>query len=372
MTDTTMCEDCFQLTEIWLMFNDRTVCPDCGERYVPCEAYWCEHLTNNLQPINDTMMCETCVEQYDTCTDCERDVHCENIYTCDSCDDALLCAYCHDTDHDHDSRIIHDYSYKPYPIFHGRFDDHHDKQTKRFYGLELEIDGAGESSNNAEELLKWSHNEDLYYIKSDGSLHDGLEIVTHPATLDFHLKKMPWPAILDKARDLGYKSHQTATCGLHIHVSTAAFGKLSYDRYGFPERKTDTATSKLVALFWRLWPELTKFSRRTNSQIYEWCRPNYDASTLTRRDLYQSKYKGRYMALNFSGPDTIEVRLFRGSLRMETIGASLELIDLLVDLATTRGFGWISKVTWDTIISEAKGRKYLGEYLQTRNLRKEL
>ena len=42
------------------------------------------------------------------------------------------------------------------------------------------------------------------YCKHDGSLDDGFEMVTHPMTLDYHRKEMPWKKILHCAVDIGY------------------------------------------------------------------------------------------------------------------------------------------------------------------------
>ena len=52
-------------------------------------------------------------------------------------------------------------------------------------GVELEIDGAGESTRNARELLEIANGRglDRLYCKHDGSLEDGFELVTHPLTL---------------------------------------------------------------------------------------------------------------------------------------------------------------------------------------------
>ncbi len=64
------------------------------------------------------------------------------------------------------------------------------------------------------------------YCKHDGSLEDGFEIVTHPMSLEYHEKHMPWAAVLQEAVSMGYRSHQAGTCGLHIHVSRSAFGRI--------------------------------------------------------------------------------------------------------------------------------------------------
>lgn len=71
-------------------------------------------------------------------------------------------------------------------------------------GVELEIDGAGEYSGNAKTILALANaKEDLIYCKHDGSLDEGFEIVTHPMTLEFHQKNMPWKAVMREAVTMG-------------------------------------------------------------------------------------------------------------------------------------------------------------------------
>lgn len=66
----------------------------------------------------------------------------------------------------------------------------------------------GESNANAAKLVEIANrDQELVYIKHDGSLDDGLEIVTHPMSLDFHFNQMPWAEVLDKAKAMGYRSH---------------------------------------------------------------------------------------------------------------------------------------------------------------------
>ncbi len=114
------------------------------------------------------------------------------------------------------NRSIHDYGYKPEPIFYG--------DSKRYFGVELEIDGAGKDSDNADELLSIANkDEEHIYIKGDGSLDDGMELVTYPMSLDCH-KDFQWDEIMKKAIYLGYRSHQTSTCGLHVHVNRDCLG----------------------------------------------------------------------------------------------------------------------------------------------------
>ena len=62
---------------------------------------------------------------------------------------------------------------KPDPIFYG--------DIKRYFGVELEIDEGGRNGDNADKLSGIGNRiAEHIYIKSDGSLSDGMEIVTHP------------------------------------------------------------------------------------------------------------------------------------------------------------------------------------------------
>ena len=133
----------------------------------------------------------------------------------------------------------------------------------RYLGVELEIDGAGESSDHARKI-QCAGNRDCehIYIKHDGSLDDGLEVVTHPMTLSYHMSEMPWQAVIDKARQLGYTSHQAGTCGLHVHVNRSSLG----DTY----RQQDDTIAWILFLVETFWHELLRFSRRTQSQLEHW------------------------------------------------------------------------------------------------------
>ena len=64
---------------------------------------------------------------------------------------------------------------------------------------QLEIDDGDTINSNAEKLLNIANaNGENLYIKTDGSLDEGLELVTHPMTLEYHLNEMPWAEVLRK------------------------------------------------------------------------------------------------------------------------------------------------------------------------------
>ena len=159
-------------------------------------------------------LCNRCSALYVSCEDCGRLILESTARYSD--DDYPYCAGCF-SNHE-DNRAIHDYYYKPQPIFFG--------EGPRYFGVELEIDEGGEDEDNADRILDVANTDLRYhmYAKHDGSLNEGFEIISHPCSIDYHMNKIPWGKILDKAIYLGYTSHSSGTCGLHIHVSRKAFG----------------------------------------------------------------------------------------------------------------------------------------------------
>ena len=307
-------------------YDDHTTrCSDCGD-VVDAEQ---------SISINGNDICHDCVDQsYHICGGCDGFVHCDYARFCDHCEED----YCDDCYSHHRHRDIHDYGYKPEPNFLGDGDYH--------FGVELEIDGAGCNSDNVQHLLQYSNSEDLFYIKEDSSLNDGMEIVSHPATMDFHLNRFPWHDIIREAREMGYTSHKGGTCGLHVHISKTAFGSTNVQR--------DAAYSRLIILFWKHWDELKNFSRRSNDSLQHWAKSNYTATEYSEDQLElavnTAKYD-RYYAINLSNYDTVELRLWRGTLNENTFRATLQLTNRLVDIARTWSITDILTRTWDEVIT---------------------
>ena len=189
------------------------LCQDCvDEHCVTCdhcgEIIWTEDCVED----EDIILCEECFDNhYHRCESCNRIIHDNNT---NWYNDNPYCESCFDDLEDE----IEEYSYKPEPVFYGK--------GKRFFGVELEVDDGGKDNENARTLKDVAnYRHDHIYIKSDGSLDDGFEIVSHPMTLDYHMNEMDWESVLHEAVNMGYRSHQTDTCGLHIHVNRESFGE---------------------------------------------------------------------------------------------------------------------------------------------------
>ncbi len=227
---------------------------------------------------------------------------------------------------------LHSYGYKPAPIFHG--------ESSRYFGVELEIDGAGRSKFNAEQLTRLANRTDEnVYIKTDSSLNDGLEIVTHPMTLSYHMESMPWEPLLSEAVELDYKSHMADTCGLHVHVNRNSFSK-SYDYQ-------EECIARVLYIMERFWEEFLRFSRRTPAQLKRWAsRYGYKDRPEAILDIAKNPSVGRYTCVNLTNDYTIEFRIFRGTLKYNTLIATLQLVNEICEMAFRLSDETIKNLSW--------------------------
>ena len=340
-------------------FDGHYLCSDChDDETFTCERCGERDWNDNNAGDGDTPLCESCYDgSYTRCNDCDCIIHNDEVYYLDDEDEYGYCAYCFDRNKD--KRYIHDYGYKPVPIFHG------DPRGNRYFGVELEIDEGGTNNENAHDLLRIVNKdiEDNIYIKRDGSLHDGFEIVTHPMTLDYHMHDLDWEQLTERALDMGYKSHKTQTSGLHIHVNRTAFT----DDYIMQ----DNCISRVLFIVERFWQELLRFSRRTESQIRQWAqRYGFKSDPCDILDTAKKSGYNRYTCVNITNTTTIEFRIFRGTLKANTIIATLQMVDYICNVAYSFCNENIEKLSWCDFVEGIDANKYpeLIRYMKERRL----
>lgn len=340
-----------------IYLDDDCLCPTCAEERTVLCAQCGERIYSDDNAGDARIpLCESCYDRsYVTCNDCGRVIHLDDIYYAetDEDDDTPLCYDCYTRSSL--ERVIHDYNYKPEPLFYG--------EGPRYYGIELELDNGGEIRKKAASLLEVSQSNgaETLYCKHDGSLNDGFELVTHPMALNYHKQEMPWQAILQKCVELGYSSHQAGTCGLHIHVSRSAFGVL--------EEQQDACIARILYFFEKNWEELLKFSRRTALQLERWAaRYGYKEQPMDILDHAKKGYHGgRYTCVNLRNHDTIEFRMFRGTLKYNTLIATLQMVDRICDMALSLSDEELKAMSWTTFVSDCH-QPELVQYLKERRL----
>jgi hypothetical protein len=248
---------------------------------------------------------------------------------------------------------IEQYSYKPNPEFFG--------DGKLFMGVELEVDEGGKDDDNAGTLKNIANSSDEHiYIKADGSLEDGFEIVSHPMTLQYHLEKMDWESVLKEAVDMGYRSHQTSTCGLHVHVNRDAFGS--------NQAEQEEVIAKILFFIEKHWAEMFKFSRRSQYNIDRWAaRYGYEKTGKEILEKAKGSYTSRYVAVNLKNYYTIEFRLFRGTLKYNTFIATLQMVQKICDVALSMSQEELENLSWSEFVSNITEPQLI-QYLKERRL----
>ena len=261
-----------------------------------------------------------------------------------------------------DDEMIQEYDYEAQLYFHGDNNDLH-------LGVELEIDRGGESNHNAaliQPVLGWKH----AYFMHDGSLSDGFEIGFMPMTLAYAESiKSRFTDALNLASFLGYKSHNTSTCGLHIHFDRIFLGA---------SRKTQNQKASYLAIIMeRNWEKFVQFSRRNYDRLDQWAKKMdfvndiyADDTDSDAQDKFADKYGNgdKYVALNTSHYNTYELRIFRGTLKPETLFATMQFVDNLVRISKDCiSLAKAQQITFADII-DYKHHKELIEYVNTRGI----
>ena len=254
--------------------------------------------------------------------------------------------------------VINEHDLKPTPIF---YQTKNDVENPLYMGFELEVDKGGYSYKVASDVCKMLENK--VYCKSDGSLNDGLEIVSYPATMNFHTEqKETYEKVFKYLMDNHYKSHDTTTCGLHIHVNRNFFGS--------NEKEIDLNIAKILFLFEKYWDNFAKFSRRSEEKLNDWARRyNLDIKKDLIANLERAKDEDeRYFAVNLTNRMTIEFRMFKGTLNIDTFIATLQLIDCVCNFVKIIDIDKLQQqACFERIVKS--NFKELNEYLQKKNLK---
>ena len=348
-------------------FNTEYVCQSCANteelffRCEDCDEYFDRRYHDPTYVVDHGYVCGNCSADYYECEEC-NEFFTEEAITYD--DGSYYCPNCMRRRH-RDS--IKNYSYKPVPKFKLKHKsdqiDTDSSITDLLFGAELEIDKGHDEYKAASEITSVAEGD--VYCKHDGSLTDrGIEIVTHPCSLSYHMNELGWDKIVDVANKYGYTSHNAKTCGLHIHVGRRQLEMGSpYD---------GSVAGKVVLCVYRHWDNLVKFSRRLDSQLH-WAERNdidfdcaYNEASLIDAAL-ETETEGRYQAVNLCNTNTIEFRIFRGTLELNTIMATFQMVSNICRYCQKHTALEVMNSQWSDIAYFADYAE-LGQYLVTREL----
>lgn len=329
----TICDNCYNE-----LLNDGLIkkCTKCGSTFVVTQEYlkyYKQYLRSRNQPtstanVRNINVCPVCLQLSKvTCTYCGSliDILHDKYATVNG---DILCSSCMSKGSTYSP--ITGYSYKPTPIF---WDCKGNTSIKSYatppqkgllyLGVELETESdVDDVSKDARKVWgEFYGNSDTFYIKHDGSLTNGMEIVTHPMTLEYHHRVFPWIPMLKQLRYiLSITSQNNSACGLHIHASKDAI--------------TTKGLINIALFFNENIDDITVFSRRGGISSYAQTIPNVvpmvQEGAPTDRILNTLSSEGRYTAVNYSLRNTLEFRVFKGTLDITALYSALEFVELLI------------------------------------------
>jgi hypothetical protein len=231
----------------------------------------------------------------------------------------------------------------------------------------MEIGGDYSRNDKAEQLLDAigyaqidGKNYRYAMCEGDGSLEHGFEMVTGYTGLDTHAKQLEF----FKSPFRGAKSHDTRTCGLHVHICKSDASLLHCAKMVL--FINESANQKLVRAVARR--DGASYSKILNKKAsYNWLK---DGKGLPKANRIQRLNGDRYEALNFQNEKTIEFRIFKGTLKYESIMASLEFTYATWHFCKDTGTNDLTTEKFLEFICSPENRqhsRFLRQYLKEKN-----
>jgi hypothetical protein len=299
-------------------------------------------MPNDPINVDDGPECEVCGSHGNAfCVQCEVCLECCTCWYCDTCDTYHL------TDEPCPLEGLRPYTAKAdqelgfCPIQNIVPPNH------LYLGVELEVECR--DGHTVRNVLDNLPELDVWVIaKEDGSLNNGLEIVTAPSDLAVHQER--WPKILAYLPRCTY-SWKAQTTGLHVHLSRRFFSQLDLAKFVY-FINAEATRPWIVRLAGRDSNNYAKLTKK------KWIGQQSGDSVLTAYS--------RYEAVNLLNPNTIEVRIFKGTLNTTHVLGDIEFCHALahwVKVASLQDCDRWSKF-WEYVENNRKIYAHLIDYVR--------
>lgn len=356
------CDECGEyhhinnMTEVNGDGSGEFVCDDCLSRYYEKCDNCGEYVKTDYMytDINGNYICEYCRDNYYiTCENCGELIHEDNAYYDDETD-RYYCEDCYyDLEREGESNMILSY-HGNNGVWHPYKTDS-DGENPTYMGFELEIEHKEDSTKNQEEAIEIIKDNINCYLEHDGSLnYGGFEIVSEPQTYNYIMEQYEkYDTAFKKLVDLGYISHNRGHCGLHFHITA-------------PDREIrEDIVSRLWLIVETYKEQFEKLSRREDYYFCNFLSKNNENGKLN--NIYKlkqiDKTGQRYLVINNRNEKTIEIRIFRGTLKAETFFADLQFVHNLFTLAYDLSIP-IEDIDWAKLIEG----EYINAYCTENNI----
>jgi hypothetical protein len=282
-------------------------------------------------------------------------------YVCEGCHDSLAeREYEAENEQNEDnSEYVHDYGYRPRVIFFDAVSDgvgssrhaslaalgllgrlspaSYNGETpvqKPYFGFELEMTRE-ESDMSVDSAARYMFDrvDSFAYMKWDGSVERGIELVTHPHTLEAYNNRQDlWDAI-EHLRSHGWRSWKSSSsCGLHIHINNASFSSVGHAMrflmFVYKNREPLVRFAGRDSHYARF--DFDQFvQREVHAGYNDDGSPRYEIGTVADVVKKKQMNDSRYLAVNCQNTNTYELRFFRGNMNTNAVRACLEFVAAL-------------------------------------------
>lgn len=323
-----LCEDCFYST-----YNE---CDCCGKTYEKEKIKDLNQIEgfqqHDLRRQGRFRICEECLKtQVSTCHICHEKIlsrHGNKWATNNQV--VLLCSDCYSLM----NRDIQQFDFKPRKFPKLLSDNERRvRPDTLMFGVELEIEPIndkarydGQRNDVARKMLSYL-GRDKALVKHDGTVRDGVEVVTFPFTWSWlKYNKSLWTGFFDLMKELKHTATNgiTGNAGFHVHMTKSAFNTLHLYKYiGFLYDENHRELVKLVAQRTKGWEQYASFrvedcgkhvKQLAKQKINN--RPNVKTG--------DSRQHMRHSAISLMYPPTVELRIFGGTDTYEGFMKNLE------------------------------------------------
>lgn len=299
------------------VYDGCTWCKKCYDAFIftCCQCQEVSRVNDSTHTTSDgRLVCDKCfTRDHKVCTSCGR-YFMTSDGICDSVTGAYYCKRC--ADYNVSSCDSEETPFRPCPKYFGQ------DPNNLFFGVEIEMENKGNESNDRVwHMVQRADSEGFFYCKNDGSLSYGFEAITHPFSFSWMKENMnKWDIIWALKEDpTHFRAMETQTCGLHVHMTAAAF--------------TNKHLYKFIKFFYSdyMYNFIVTLSQRDSGALEQWANldgTRFDNHTECKRLVDSFKDKNsvgrRYSAVNLTNRHTVEIRIFRGSLNQNTFFKNVE------------------------------------------------
>lgn len=290
--------------------EELVVCRECVR--ISYDIFYCdghERLEYDIEysPIeveNYGTICESLFvnsNEFHFCNECDRCFHENDLieneygYFCEECDEIL-----------NGIPQYHSHNYNEF------LTTDKDNEDTTLFGVELEVETYTSPKGVYEEIKDII--EDEFYVEKDGSLINGFEIISKPFSYNYMVENLEntFEELADELEN--YINSDTNSNGMHIHMT----------------RKNYKHTFNMVCLVEYYQAELTTLANREGRSLKRWAKfliDIQDHNLLSENMInYEIDDEYRYLALNISNTNTLELRIFKATNDDKEILGRIELV----------------------------------------------